>query len=111
MNYSGGTLKVAENEKEGLNALIARPKVNRIAEETLKATSEIKNSTESRDNAITFKSELKILNLASYKVESTGDRLTNLILGLSELISKPVFLIQLPVILGIVVYFLLKEGR
>jgi len=74
MNHlEGRILTVAEKEKDGLSSLIAEPKINRVVEETLKATKAIRNSTERTERTKTFKSELKIFNFASYTTETNDN--------------------------------------
>jgi len=99
-----------EKEKDGRIDLIASPTVTRTMEEILNTTKAIKNTTVRNGNKTAFKSELKIFNFASYSVE-TNDRLSATILSIGELISKPVFIVHLPLIVALITYFTLKGGK
>lgn len=104
-----GTETTALKEKEGLTSLMAQPKVIRAIDETLNTTKEIKNAALSNTRSPVFRAELKILKLTSYSVETT-DKTASVILSIAELISKPLFILNLPA-LALIITLLLKGGK
>jgi len=104
-----GTETTALNEKDGLTNLIAQPRVITAIDETLKTTKAIKNAALNTSKAPVFRSELKILKLTSYSIETT-DKTSSKILSIAELISKPLFILNLPVLV-LIITWLLKGGK
>ncbi len=78
-----GTETTALKEKEGLTSLMAQPKVIRAIDETLNTTKEIKNAALNNTRSPVFR---------------------------AELISKPLFILNLPA-LALIITLLLKGGK